>query len=195
MLCRAGYLDVFDHLYTYGDEIEWRLEFVSAYDYTISYRKVGTTTWNPDGTGSRDEFSVSNSMAVYILPDWWDPCAVTVAGYTVTFQTKPSPNMIELPVLFWDAQQAQRPGAVAYTNNVVNSLVDGNKVVFAYVQGPAAQNHDLFNWYVFHADDLVGFTGSTGAIEERVYHNGFGSIHCGTNVLRQIPSVGWWENL
>jgi len=186
-----------DPLYTYGDEIEWRLEFAGDPEhptdptdcYTISYRKSETETWNLDGIGWRDVASLSDSRAVYILQDWWDSNLLTFDGDTVTFRTKRSPDMIEMPVLF------HRSRAVAYSNNVINCLVDGNRLVFADVKGPVAGGHDLFNWYVVQAANLVGFTGSIAASEERVYHNDFGSIHCGTNVLREIPWEYWWQNL
>jgi len=197
VLRRAGYLDVYDNLYTYDDEIQWRVQFTTDVDYTISYRKEDTEPWNADGTGSRNQDSLSNSRAVYILRDWWDSSLATSAGQTVAFRTKPSPDMIELPVLLCDARYAREDysGAVACSNNVINCLVDGNTLVFADVKGPVVGGRDLFNWYVFQAADLVGFTGSIAACEERVYHNWFGSIHCGTNVLRQIPATYWWEQL
>jgi hypothetical protein len=29
--------------------------------------------------------------------------------------------------------------------------------------------------------------------DDRIYSNGCGSLHCGTNVQRAIPSYKWWE--
>mgnify|MGYP001111090782 FL=1 len=111
--------------------------------------------------------------------------------------------MIEMPVLFLDRSRWPRdyrypgipgdPGAVAWTNNVVNSVVDGNTLFVAHVHGPTV-SQDWFNDYVQAAAGLVGFT-NVLSCEERTYHNGAGSIHCGTNVLREIPASPWWESL
>lgn len=95
--------------------------------------------------------------------------------------------MIEMPVLFWD-----QTGALAYTNNVVNSLVDGDWLFVAHVHGPT-NGGDWFNMYVADGATLVGFTQGV-ACDERVYHNLGGSIHCGTNVLPQIPAERRWDH-
>ena len=83
-----------------------------------------------------------------------------------------------------------------YTNNVVNSIVDGDTLFVAYVHGPTVGSINLFNDYVIKAARKVGFT-TILTCEERYYHNGDGSIHCGTNVLRRIPVLGsgleWWN--
>lgn len=108
--------------------------------------------------------------------------------------------MIEMPVLFWNPPDPQgRIDLVAFTNNVVNSLVDGNTLFIPRTWGPKVMpnNEDLFAYYSREAAKKVGFVTVT-ASEERVYHNNSGSIHCGTNVLRQIPDVDadkWWKNL
>lgn len=188
VLRRAGYLDCRDRLYEYGTEVEWRLEFTSADEFNLFYREVGESTWHADGSGSRQTDFVSDSGAVYVLRDWWDAGLTTEADQTVTFRTRPSPNMIEMPVLFWD-----QTGALAYTNNVVNSLVDGDWLFVAHVHGPTV-SQDWFNDYVHAAAGLVGFT-NVLSCEERTYHNGAGSIHCGTNVLREIPACPWWRSL
>jgi hypothetical protein len=188
LLRHAGYLDCRDRRYEYGTEIEWRLEFTSADEFNLFYRAVGESTWHADGSGSRQADFVSESGAVYVLRDWWDAGLTTEADQTVTFRTRPSPNMIEMPVLFWD-----QTGALAYTNNVVNSLVDGDWLFVAHVRGPTV-SQDWFNDYVHAAAGLVGFT-NVLSCEERTYHNGAGSIHCGTNVLREIPACPWWRSL
>jgi len=139
---------------------------------------------------------VSNSGAVYVLRDWWDTGLATAPGQTVTFRTKPSPDMIEMPVLFWHTLSGTL--AWAYTNNVVNSIVDGDRLFVADVHGPTLGGADLFDSYVDQAAELAGFFGGTMTCEERVYHQGIGSIHCGTNVLREIPSANadkWWNRI
>jgi protein-arginine deiminase len=100
--------------------------------------------------------------------------------------------MIEMPVLFSHYDNSTL--AAAYTNNVVNSIVDGSALFVADVHGPALSGADLFDSYVDEAAQLVGFVGATKC-EERVYHAGTGSIHCGTNVLRDVPAEKWWNQL
>jgi protein-arginine deiminase len=97
-----------------------------------------------------------------------------------------------MPVLFWHYVGNTR--AVAYTNNVVNSIVDGTTLFVADVHGPTVGGTDVFDSYVDQAAQLVGFAGTTPC-EERYYHNGTGSIHCGTNVLRAVPSDKWWDQM
>ena len=103
--------------------------------------------------------------------------------------------MIEMPVLFWDYGRwgPWYPGVLPFANNVVNSLVDGDWLFVAHVHGPTV-SQDWFNDYVQAAAGLVGFT-KVLSCEERTYHNGAGCIHCGTNVLREIPASPWWESL
>jgi hypothetical protein len=112
---------------------------------------------------------------------------------TETIYTQRSPNMIEMPVLFYD-----QSGAVAYTNNVINSIVDGSTLLVARPHGPEyGSGFKIFDDYVEKAANRVGFT-TVLFNEERVYHKGIGSIHCGTNVMRLIPDSDndqWWNNL
>jgi hypothetical protein len=79
----------------------------------------------------------------------------------------------------------------AFTNNVINSIVDGDTLFVADVNGS-----DIFNWYVYQAATRAGFT-EIIFCDEKLYHGGIGSIHCGTNVLRVIPGLGsgdeWWN--
>jgi len=200
VLRRAGYLDVFDTLYNYGDEVEWKLSFSNADEFTIEHRKVGTTNWAADGSGKCSEDSVAASNAIYILKEWWDATKVTAQGHEVTFITKPSPDMIEMPVLFGSTGF----GAKAATNNVINSIVDGDTLFVARTYGPAVwpgqpggPNRDIFEFYVEEAAHKAGFT-TVYFNEERDYHTGTGSIHCASNVLRLIPDQAaekWWNNL
>ena len=189
VLHTAGYLDAYDHLFHSGDEVEWKLQFTGPDTYDFYCRKVGTVDWTPDGSGNRREDSVSTSMVAFVLRAWWDDSKMTAAGQTVLFKTKPSPDMIALPVLFRDDGNT---GAVAYTNNVVNALVDGEKLFVAEVRGPTVGGGSLFDWYVQDAALTVGFLSVTTCDEALYYHNNYGSIHCGTNVFRVIP-YSWWE--
>lgn len=194
-LMRAGYLEVFDTIYPGGPQaIEWKLSFTSASDYTFWRRRPGETIWVADGMGNKLNDSFSSSHAVYILSNWWD-ATVTTAGQEYFFTTEPSPNMIEMPVLFFNFIGS---GALAFTNNVVNSVVSSDKMVVADVAGPVVGggvNDDLFDWYVEQAAGLVGIT-NVETVKELSYHLGCGSVHCGTNVLRELDeSQKWWDML
>ncbi|GAB6185723.1 protein-arginine deiminase family protein [Thermopirellula anaerolimosa] len=97
-------------------------------------------------------------------------------------------------MLFWDYGRwgPWYPGVLLFANNVVNSLVDGDTLFVAHVHGPTV-SQGWFNDYVQAAAGLVGFM-NVLSCEERTYHNGAGSIHCGTNVLREIPADRWWDH-
>lgn len=104
--------------------------------------------------------------------------------------------MIEMPVLFNNIGR----GAFAYTNNVINAMTDKNMLFVASVWGPtvagsavgASGSVNLFNWYVEKVANRIGFT-SVHFSDDRVYHNGTGSIHCGTNVIRELYAEDWWN--
>jgi len=88
-------------------------------------------------------------------------------------------------------------GAVAYTTNHVNSLVDGVTVVTGNAYGPevnyaGAGSSDILADYVAAAFARAGYTSVIEA-DSRWYHNSQGNIHCGTNVRRAIPAYLWWE--
>ena len=179
-LWRAGYLECYDDD---GVELEWQVVYSQNGNFAASCRIKGTaSSWTPDGVGNRNEDFVSNSKRCYILKAWWGISNIA-SGQGYTFNTRPSSNMIEMPVLF---HNLLNKGAIAYTNNVINSLVDGDTLFVANVHGPIVNGTNLFNWYVSEAAKRVGFT-NVIVCEERAYHNWKGSIHCGTNVLRKMP--------
>ncbi len=187
-LHRVGYLEGYDGA---GAEVRWRLRFTGPDDFTLQ-RRAGGGGWAADGAGKKSEDFVSDSKVVYILQDWWSGTARK--GHQFLFRTRPSSDNIELPVLFRDAG-----GALAHTNNIVNSVVDGTTVFVAQTHGPevlgGAPKRDILEFYAEEACQRVGFTTVTFT-EERIYHNGSGSIHCGTNVRRAIPSAAedlWWN--
>jgi hypothetical protein len=193
-LRRAGYLDAFDPSSTYGHAIQWKLIFTSANDFDIWRLEEGATMWEEDGTGNRLVDSLSESNAIYILEDWWKPGVTPDVDDEIHFTSKPSPNMIEMPVLFFDYATGT---ALAYTNNVVNSIVHGEKLLVADVAGPDVGGGigDIFDWYVKSAAVIVGFNGADVVkVEEKWYHNDEGSVHCATNVIRVILG-SWWDSL
>ena len=109
--------------------------------------------------------------------------------------------MIEVPVLFqaaWD-DRALRFKSLAYTTNFINSLVSGTTVVTGKGYGPSvnwsgAGISDIFEGYTTGTFKLAGMDeGKIVRADGRYYHNGQGFIHCGSNVIRDIPSVKWWN--
>lgn len=203
-LTRIGYLEGNDH-FGGGKMVEWKLEFTSNVAYNLYYRKDGTSDpWIFDGTGNRNTDFISNSGMVYILHTWWG--YATTAGQGVTFATYPSPDIIEMPVFFYNFSDGLNQGARAFTNNVINSLVDGNTMFCPHVDGPS----NVFNNYVSYVvtknylgkneeGSIVLKSSEISSVifsNDFYYHVGCGSIHCGTNVLRKMPVFGsgkeWW---
>ena len=154
---------------------EWEIEFVSSLAYDVRCRIPGQQR-KFVGRGMKNDSFVSTNELLYILPGWWS--GSNNPGDKIIVWTRPPRNVIEMPVLFLN-----RGGAAAYTNNVVNSLVDGNTLFAADVHIPG------FNNYVAKVAAKAGF--NVISCDERAYHNGTGSIHCGTNVIRVMPSVNY----
>lgn len=190
-LRRVGYLEVYDGIWTPFAPTEWKLTFTTADDFSIAYRTLGDAIWIPDGSGKRSEDAVSASKAVYIVRNWWEGPAA-VAGNVVTFETRPSPDMIELPVLFYRNTLSGNTGAQAFTGNVANAIVDGATIFIPMPNGPEVLPSDIFQDYVTAAVRSAGFSDIV-FIDDVYYHNLCGSIHCGTNVMREIPASKWWE--
>jgi hypothetical protein len=53
---------------------------------------------------------------------------------------------------------------------------------------------DIFDWYVSQAAQRIGFAeAQIRKAEERIeYHNLEGSVHCATNVIREVEG-NWWD--
>ena len=88
---------------------------------------------------------------------------------------------------------------MAYTNNHVNCLVDGDTVFTASSHGPVVDYDssgtasDILGDYVSAMFARAGYTAITQA-NEVYYHNRLGSIHCGTNARRVAPTYEWWTD-
>lgn len=198
VLTQVGYLEGYDNV-SDGGSIEWKLDFIDDLRFKAYYRKKGTVNWIYDGGGSRDVDFISNSCICYILKHYWESVVdkPTEAGNYITFETHPAAGVIDMPVLFFLFQDDYgHSGALAFSNNVVNSLVDGHTIFMSQIYGPTVGSENIFNNYVIQATRKVGFT-NVILNDELVYHLGTGSIHCGTNVLREIPLLGsdleWWN--
>lgn len=178
---------------------EYEIEFTDADNYQLRYREFGGA-WSAWAAGRRDEDEVFENARGFILRHWWTGGAPAV-GDKFTFSADPGAGMIEVPVLFDNRPAPGRPNALAaYTTNFINSLVNGITVITGKAYGPSV------NWSGNGADDILeDYTDATfgmagipiaGVIraDGRFYHNLTGFIHCGTNVVRELPTDNWWEH-
>jgi len=105
--------------------------------------------------------------------------------------------VIEIPVAFGVYPYENSSNAYAFTTDHVNALVDGNTIVTGAAYGPKVDwdkngsKTDILKDYVKSAYGKV-FSNVVFA-DARGYHNGIGSLHCATNVQREIPTEKWWE--
>ncbi len=193
-LKRVGYLEGYAAA---GTSESWRITFENATDFKVEIAQTRGVShvWVADGKGKKTEDFVSDSKMLYFVKDWWTGGAAAKDD-RITVIAGPSKDMAEFPVLF-ENKAAGR--ALAYTNNVVNSVVDGATIFVSRTFGPrvlGGATPDIFEWYVDTMCKRVGFT-TVRFCEERIYHNGQGSVHCGSNVRRKMPSKTediWWNN-
>lgn len=166
-------------------------------DYSLKYREQGSEEWIPDDTGATDEDGVFTAAKCFILKHWWS--GTPDPGDEFTFDAYPDCNTIEMPVIF-HYKPHYFGGAVAYTVDHVNCLVDANTVFFGDSYGPVIEDpntgaegaNDILLDYVKNLFEKAGYADVNDA-DSRYYHHGSGDIHCGTNVQRTRPTYKWWE--
>lgn len=167
---------------------EYKITFTNATDYDLEYRESGS--WISDGSGEISKDEVFTDSKCFILMHWWS--GTPAANDVFTFNADPSCNTLEMPVLFREVSVK----ALAYTNNHVNSLIDDSSVISAQSFGPSV------NYTGSGASNILGdyvesiFSKAVLTLtpaDDRAYHNNQGSLHCGTNVQRDIPTDKWWE--
>ncbi|MGC4032007.1 MAG: protein-arginine deiminase family protein [Tepidisphaeraceae bacterium] len=173
---------------------EFSIKFTSSTDYQLRYRdgSGGWSSWSP-GKTTRDE--VFGGARAFILKNYWSGTAK--AGDAFSFKTNPNATLLKMPVLF--SGSAGYDGVVRMTpfsEDHVNSLVDGNTVITGKAFGPrvtwnGGTKSDLFQDYVGRAFAGGGYT-NVVFTDSRVYHDAAGSIHCATNVIRETPTDKWW---
>jgi protein-arginine deiminase len=176
-----------------GDQVRtFLLTFRAGGEFDVEFRDADGP-WQSDGTGRYGEHFVSESRTAFILARWWQSPIPTI-GDTYTFSVDPRSSFIEVPVIFHESPFS--PGAVAFTKNNVNSLVSGETIVTAQAVGPVVDwgegPRDIFAYYIERIFGRAGYSEVVFA-DDLAYHNYSGSIHCGTNVLRRIPTRHWWE--
>ena len=172
----------------------FKLTFTNDHEYNINFQEAGSATWTPDGTGDIANDIISSSRTAFLLNNWWN-LGTPVVGDIFTFTVNPNVTWLEVPVLFRDYDAGK---GLAYTNNTVNSLVDGARIITAQTFGPkidlgTGTVRDIFESYMISIWNKAGYTNVVHADERATYHNYCGSIHCGTNVRRTITTTNWWE--
>ncbi|MEA2711542.1 MAG: protein-arginine deiminase [Phycisphaerales bacterium] len=183
----------------------FQVKFLDGDRYQLQYRDEGGaySKWF-EGRKSRDE--VFTDAKAFLLKEYWTGTAKT--GDRFTFTTNPAATLIKMPVLFatfgllFDPPGSPPPVQPwrlgAFTTNHINSIVDGQTVVTGSSYGPRVNfdgsgvKKDLFDAYATSAFRAAGFTKIFFA-DARLYHDSSGSLHCGTNVIRTMPSAKWWE--
>lgn len=176
---------------------EYEVTFTSNTQYDLRYRDADGT-WTDAGSGNKNNDEVFPDASAYLLEHWWS--GSTSAGDVFTYTANPNAGMVPMPVLFYGSSGASG-FAYAYTNNHVNLLSgktpDGTATAYTgFSYGPQVNyrgqgNESLFDNYVADSLTDAGYDNTVFA-DARVYHNGIGSIHCGTNVIREVPDEMFW---
>jgi len=100
-------------------------------------------------------------------------------------------DFVRIPVL-WDVEYSPDARALAYTAGAVNWIVIGSHVIVARQFGPEVGGTDKFEEDITNKLFALGLTAHF--IDDwDTYHELWGEVHCGTNVLRTLPSSPkWW---
>ena len=188
----------------------YEIRFVDADQYQLRYRDAGgsPSQWF-NGRKSQDE--VFPQAKAYLLKNYWT--GTPTAGDVFFYKTNPSATMLKMPVLFAGGftlfEESTRNSSSSvilgttklspFSTNHINALVDGTTVVTGKAYGPGVNwngtgNRDIFQDYANNTYKKAGFTRIV-EVDSRLYHNGSGNIHCGTNVIRSLPTDNWWDGL
>jgi len=194
-----------------SNERMFRLTFTSSTTYTVEYSDNGSN-WTASNSltgssGNIGEDSVFPEAKFFIFKHWWS--GTPQSGDVFTFSVHTESATLEMPVLY---HTYDTYGFLATTNNVVNCLIDGNTVIIADHHGPEGIDYmggddevenilntliegeqgNILRDYTEVMFKKYGFE-KVIRVDELYYHTRQGSVHCGTNVEREIPSYNWWE--
>jgi hypothetical protein len=167
----------------------YRVTFTNAIHYTLEYKDEGGT-WTSVGPGTTSTDCVFPNALCFIYSHWWT--GTPIAGDQFTFDADPTCKTRGMPVIWGNS------GGAINTNHI-NCLVDGNangNTVFAgKTWGPSviykgSAPSDILNDYVRNVFASAGYTWIY--LVDDTYYSG-GSLHCGSNVSRAIPSYNWWN--
>ena len=181
---------------------EFSIRFSDATNYKLRYRDSGGA-WSKWASGRRDRDEVFASGRAFLLKNYWSGTAT--AGDTVTYRTRPGATLLKMPVLFATSglladptYTPTDPKLVAFSEDHVNALVNGRTVVTGNAYGPKVKwqsdraASDIFQGYVSAVFTKAGYQ-QVAYTDARIYHDGSGSVHCGTNAIRTIPDEDWWN--
>ncbi len=84
-------------------------------------------------------------------------------------------------------------GSLAYQPGTVNLFViNGSTIAPPDPHGPIIDGKDLFKTQLETA--VAPYQLSVKWLDDwNLYHREAGEVHCGTNAMREIPSIKWWE--
>ncbi|QOV90295.1 protein-arginine deiminase family protein [Humisphaera borealis] len=190
-----------------GVKRTFQIKFTDADRYRLRYSDNGGTTWSGWADGQRSKDCVFPEAKAFLLKHYWT--GVSKAGDVFTYATNPAATLIKMPVLFYGPDAFFQgapigqsvviegpPRLGAFTMNHVNSLVDGGTVITGKAQGPkvawrGGTASDILEDYAAAVFRGAGYT-TVRFADAAIYHNSGGSIHCGTNAIREIPTEKWW---
>lgn len=178
---------------------EFTVKFTSSTNYQIRFRD-GSGAYSPWYAGSKTRDEVFPAAKAFILKNYWSGAAV--AGDAFTFKTRPGATLLKMPVLFaspgllLDTTTPVNPRLLAFSEDHINALVDGATVITGRAFGPKVKWNgsvatDLFQDYATKVFGAGGYT-RTVFTDARIYHDSSGSVHCGTNAIRELPTDDWW---
>jgi hypothetical protein len=185
-------------------ERTFEIRFTTSDAYELRFRDGAASAggawskWYTGGKKSAD--SVFPEARAFILRDYWRGSAQ--AGDSFTYKTNPNATLIKVPQLFaspgllFDTTTPTNPTLIPFSVNHINSLVDGPTIVTGKAFGPKvawrdSTKGDILQDYVESAFKRGGYT-AVEVVDSTPYHNAGGNLHCGTNVIRQIPGGFWW---
>ena len=184
-----------------GDvERTFEVRFTGSDAYRLRYRDAGGA-WSEWYAGSRSADAVFPEARAFILKNYWSGTAQK--GDSFTYKTVPGATLLRVPQLFASggllsdpADPPRDPILTPFSVNHINSLVDGTTVVTGNAFGPEVAwqdetKRDLLQGYVNETFGRGGYT-SVEVVDTTTYHNSGGSLHCGTNTIREIPARDWW---
>ncbi|HEX8325259.1 MAG TPA: protein-arginine deiminase family protein [Tepidisphaeraceae bacterium] len=178
---------------------EFTVKFVNSVDYQIRFRD-GTAAWSSWQSGRRTRDEVFPAAKAFLLKNYFS--GTIAAGDTFGFKTRSDATLLKMPVLFaspglfFDGTTPENPRLTPFSEDHVNSLVDGTTVVTGRAFGPKVKWNgsvasDLFEGYATGVFKEGGYT-RVAFTDARFYHDASGSVHCATNVIRALPTDEWW---
>lgn len=175
----------------------YEITFISANTYELRYKEEGDANWAPTvETGNVGNDEVFWDARAFIFEHWWNTTAGGAnVGDVFTFEADPNAKTIEMPVLFLDLDKPNE--ARAYTVNHVNSVVNTASVITGKAFGPEVDYDGsgikpILDRYVAAMFAKAGYS-NVVPVDSRYYHANCGDVHCGTNVLRALPTYDWWD--